>query len=72
MMCQVRREREGYAHFRCLGLNVTVPALAWPVTAEHVSLCAQETDLSEDEVRTRLGLYSRLFELSLSGTARPE
>ncbi|MFE5029778.1 caspase family protein [Streptomyces sp. NPDC056656] len=91
---------ERYAPFRCLGLNVTVPApgpqeaalapdwrdvlilseqltgrapaLAWPVTAEHVSLCAQETDLSEDEVRTRLSLYSRLFELSLSGAARPE
>ncbi|WP_329574205.1 HD domain-containing protein [Streptomyces sp. NBC_01361] len=89
-----------YAPFRCLGLNVTVPApgpqeaafapdwrdvlilseqltgrapaLAWPVTAEHVSLCAQETDLSEDEVRARLSLYSRLFELSLSGAARPE
>ncbi|MFF1352605.1 caspase family protein [Streptomyces sp. NPDC058297] len=89
-----------YAPFRCLGLDVTVPApdpqeaalapdwrdvlilseqltgrspaLAWPVTAEHVSLCAQETDLSEDEVRTRLSLYSRLFELSLSGAARPE
>ncbi|MFB7756582.1 caspase family protein [Streptomyces sp. NPDC056121] len=53
-------------------LTGRVPALAFPVTAEHVSLCAQETDLSEEEVRTRLRLYSRLFGLSLSGRARPE
>ncbi|MGW0117370.1 HD domain-containing protein [Streptomyces sp. NPDC003327] len=49
------------------------PALSGTVTAEHVVLCAEETERTEDEVLGLLQPYVRLFELDLpeAGGPRP-
>ncbi|MFF0424423.1 caspase family protein [Streptomyces sp. NPDC004520] len=49
------------------------PAIAGTVTAEHVVLCAEETERSEEDVLDLLRPYARLFELDLpvSGGTRP-
>ncbi|MCX4909488.1 caspase family protein [Streptomyces sp. NBC_00878] len=46
-------------------LTGRTPALSGTVTADHIALCAEETDLPEAEVRERLGRYSALFRLQL-------
>ena len=46
-------------------LTGRAPALSGDVSAEHIALCAEETDLSEAEVRERLGRYAPLFRLRL-------
>ncbi|MFE2557458.1 caspase family protein [Streptomyces sp. NPDC059352] len=44
-------------------LTGRAPAVSGTVTAEHVVLCAEETEQSEDDVRDSLRRYSRLFSL---------
>ncbi|MGW3419926.1 HD domain-containing protein [Streptomyces phaeochromogenes] len=46
-------------------LTGRTPALSGAVTADHITLCAEETDLSEAEVRERLRRYATLFQLQL-------
>ncbi|MEU3515843.1 caspase family protein [Streptomyces sp. NPDC006654] len=41
------------------------PALTGTVPLDHITLCSEETDLTEAEVRERLTLYARLFSLEL-------
>ncbi|MGW9449268.1 HD domain-containing protein [Streptomyces sp. NPDC055632] len=44
-------------------LTGRTPAVSGTITAEHIVLCAEETEESEDDVRGRLRRYSRLFSL---------
>ncbi|MFD3560452.1 caspase family protein [Streptomyces sp. NPDC058686] len=46
-------------------LTGRAPALFATVTADDIALRSEETDLSEDQVRERLGRYARLFSLEL-------
>ncbi|MFE7270796.1 caspase family protein [Streptomyces sp. NPDC057623] len=46
-------------------LTGRAPALTGPVDPDHIVLCAEETDLTEPQVRKLLGAYSRLFEFRL-------
>ncbi|WP_406416835.1 caspase family protein [Streptomyces sp. NBC_01614] len=46
-------------------LTGRAPALSGPVDHDHVLLCAEETDLTEKQVRERLARYARLFSLEL-------
>jgi hypothetical protein len=46
-------------------LTGRAPALCGPVDHDHVVLCAEETDLTEEQVRERLARYARLFSLGL-------
>ncbi|WP_369168633.1 caspase family protein [Streptomyces sp. R28] len=46
-------------------LTGRAPALCGPVDDDHVVLCAEETDLTEEQVRERLARYARLFSLGL-------
>jgi hypothetical protein len=46
-------------------LTGRAPALTGTVTREHLTLCAEETDLTETEVRVRLGRYAALFSFEL-------
>ncbi|WP_185893473.1 caspase family protein [Streptomyces sp. WAC08241] len=44
-------------------LTGRAPAISGTITDEHIVLCAEETEESEDDVRGRLRRYSRLFSL---------
>ncbi|MDT0569652.1 caspase family protein [Streptomyces sp. DSM 3412] len=44
-------------------LTGRAPAVSGTVTPDHVTLCSEETDLTEAEVRERLGRYAALFGL---------
>lgn len=46
-------------------LTGQAPALSGPVEPDHITLCAEETDLTEPQVRKLLGAYSRLFGFQL-------
>ncbi|MGA5897650.1 HD domain-containing protein [Streptomyces venetus] len=46
-------------------LTGRAPALSGTVSQDHITLCAEETDLSETEVRARLARYADLFSLEL-------
>ncbi|MFJ4563157.1 caspase family protein [Streptomyces caelestis] len=46
-------------------LTGRAPALTGTVSHDHVTLCAEETDLPETEVRERLARYADLFSLEL-------
>ncbi|MFE5910627.1 hypothetical protein ACFQ6B_16310 [Streptomyces wedmorensis] len=46
-------------------LTGRAPAVEGDVEADHVLLCSEETDLSEEEVMDRLRRYERLFKLIL-------
>ncbi|GAA2923543.1 MULTISPECIES: HD domain-containing protein [Streptomyces] len=46
-------------------LTGRAPALTGDVTPEHITLCAEETDLDEASVRERLARYARIFGLRL-------
>ncbi|MGW2961819.1 HD domain-containing protein [Streptomyces sp. NPDC001220] len=48
------------------------PALAGAVPRDHITLCSEETDLSEAAVRERLACYSGLFSLELDPDLPPE
>ncbi|MEU1225853.1 caspase family protein [Streptomyces sp. NPDC005828] len=54
-------------------LTGRAPAVSGTVTDEHVVLCAEETEQSEDDVRDSLVRYARLFSLDVpaSGGPRP-
>ncbi|RSS51996.1 caspase family protein [Streptomyces sp. WAC01280] len=74
----VRAEREivpGWPDVIVLTAQLTglSPAIAGTVSAEHVVLCAEETERSEEDVLDLLRPYARLFELDLpsSGGTRP-
>jgi hypothetical protein len=53
-------------------LTGRAPALSDSVPADHITLCAEETDLSEAEVRARLALYADLFSLDVPTVDRLE
>jgi hypothetical protein len=46
-------------------LTGRAPAVSGTVTPDHITLCSQETDLTEAEVRERLDHYAALFGLRL-------
>ncbi|MER5944559.1 caspase family protein [Streptomyces sp. NPDC001904] len=46
-------------------LTGRAPALCGDVPRDHITLCAEETDLDEGGVRERLTRYARLFDLTL-------
>jgi hypothetical protein len=46
-------------------LTGRAPALSGTVTPDHITLCAEETDLTEAEVHERLDRYASLFGLQL-------
>lgn len=46
-------------------LTGRAPALSGAVSRDHITLCAEETDLDEPGVRDRLLRYARFFDLSL-------
>ncbi|EPJ40072.1 hypothetical protein STAFG_2881 [Streptomyces afghaniensis 772] len=46
-------------------LTGRAPALAGAVSEDHITLCAEETDLPESQVRERLARYAALFSLEL-------
>ncbi|MEU0386453.1 wHTH domain-containing protein [Streptomyces chartreusis] len=50
-------------------LTGRAPALAGTVSQDHITLCAEETDLSETKVRKRLARYAALFSLELPAEA---
>ncbi|MFF7180522.1 caspase family protein [Streptomyces sp. NPDC008121] len=52
-------------------LTGRAPALEGPVDPDHLALCAEETDSSEDEVLSRLRRYARLFALELPTPGGP-
>ncbi|MER6749259.1 wHTH domain-containing protein [Streptomyces fungicidicus] len=47
------------------------PALTGDVPEDHITLCAEETDLNEAGVRDRLSRYSRLFQFTLPEQKEP-
>ncbi|MFI0236740.1 caspase family protein [Streptomyces sp. NPDC016845] len=47
------------------------PALTGDVAPDHLTLCAEETDLTVPEVRARLARYARLFSLTLPPEGTP-
>ncbi|MFE0647788.1 caspase family protein [Streptomyces sp. NPDC059534] len=52
-------------------LTGRAPALSGTVAPEHVVLCSEETEESEEEVLARLGRYRRLFDLTLPAPGGP-
>jgi vancomycin permeability regulator SanA len=50
-------------------LTGRAPALAGAVSRDHITLCAEETDLPESQVRERLARYAALFSLELPAEA---
>ncbi|MES9808601.1 HD domain-containing protein [Streptomyces cinereoruber] len=46
-------------------LTGRAPALEGAVDPDHITLCAEETDLTEEQVLDRLRRYARLFDLDL-------
>lgn len=52
-------------------LTGRAPALSGTVTPEHVVLCSEETEESEDETLARLRRYRRLFDLTLPAPGGP-
>ncbi|MET9538342.1 caspase family protein [Streptomyces sp. NPDC006553] len=52
-------------------LTGRAPALEGAVDRDHVTLCAEEADLSETQVLARLRRYSRLFDLTLPAPGGP-
>ncbi|MFH9007286.1 caspase family protein [Streptomyces afghaniensis] len=50
-------------------LTGRAPALAGAVSQDHITLCAEETDLPESQVRERLARYAALFSLELPAEA---
>ncbi|MCB8904678.1 MULTISPECIES: caspase family protein [unclassified Streptomyces] len=52
-------------------LTGRAPALEGTVDPDHITLCAEETDLSEAQVLDRLHTYSRLFDLALPAPGGP-
>ncbi|WP_395360105.1 caspase family protein [Streptomyces sp. YH02] len=53
-------------------LTGRAPAVAGTVTDEHVVLCAEETEQSEDDVRDILRRYARLFSLVVPAPGGPQ
>ncbi|MGA5065849.1 HD domain-containing protein [Streptomyces exfoliatus] len=52
-------------------LTGRAPALENTVDPDHITLCAEETDLSEAQVLDRLRRYARLFDLDLPAPGGP-
>ncbi|MEU6382919.1 caspase family protein [Streptomyces bauhiniae] len=52
-------------------LTGRAPALTGDVSEDHITLCAEETDLSEAAVHDRLSRYARLFDISLPRRKAP-
>ncbi|MFI6372748.1 caspase family protein [Streptomyces sp. NPDC050546] len=50
-------------------LTGRAPALSGTVSEDHITLCAEETDLPETQVRERLARYAGLFSLELPSAA---
>ncbi|MFD9120402.1 caspase family protein [Streptomyces bottropensis] len=48
-------------------LTGRAPAVCGAVTPDHITLCSEETDLTEAEVHERLDRYAALFDLRLPG-----
>ncbi|MEU7294683.1 caspase family protein [Streptomyces exfoliatus] len=53
-------------------LTGRAPAVEDSVDPDHITLCAEETDLSEAQVLTRFRTYSRLFDLDLPDLDLPD
>ncbi|WP_187283983.1 caspase family protein [Streptomyces sp. adm13(2018)] len=53
-------------------LTGRAPAIAGTVTAEHLVLCAEETEQSVDDVRSLFERYARLFSLVVSTPGGPQ